>query len=56
MSAWAASKFTPGQFTGTTGANVLSARELSCGYQAWAKKVCLFNAFRCWFFVSLLFY
>ncbi|KAF7284307.1 hypothetical protein GWI33_022291 [Rhynchophorus ferrugineus] len=27
-----------GQFTGTTGANILSAAELASGYQAWAKK------------------
>ena len=40
MSAWANSKHLPGQFTGSTGVNVLSARELHTGTQAWAKKVC----------------
>lgn len=39
MSAWANSKFIPGQFTGSTGANILSARELTSGFQAWAKRV-----------------
>lgn len=39
MSAWATSKFTPGQFTGSTGANVLSAKELTAGQQAWAKRI-----------------
>lgn len=43
MSAWANSKFVPGQFTGTTGANVLSAKELSSGFQAWAKRVSKFH-------------
>lgn len=38
MSAWATSKYTPGQFLGTTEVKVLSAKELSSGYQAWAKK------------------
>lgn len=41
MSAWASSKFVPGQFTGSTGANVLTAKELSSGFQAWAKRVSL---------------
>ncbi|XP_076252020.1 son RNA binding protein isoform X2 [Rhynchophorus ferrugineus] len=35
---WAKSKQQLGQFTGTTGANILSAAELASGYQAWAKK------------------
>lgn len=39
MQSWAQSKQQPGQFTGTTGAQVLSQAELSSGYQAWAKKV-----------------
>lgn len=39
MSSWANSKFVPGQFTGSTGATVLTARELTSGCQAWAKKV-----------------
>ncbi|PSN55329.1 hypothetical protein C0J52_01778 [Blattella germanica] len=39
MQMWAESKQQPGQFTGSTGARVLSAAELSSGYQAWAKKV-----------------
>jgi len=38
MSAWAASKFTPGQFLGSTDVKVLSVKELSSGSQAWAKK------------------
>ncbi|KAJ6648026.1 Protein Son [Pseudolycoriella hygida] len=38
MSAWADSKFIPGQFTGSTGANILSAKELTSGFQAWAKR------------------
>ncbi|PNF30720.1 hypothetical protein B7P43_G06082, partial [Cryptotermes secundus] len=39
MQMWAESKQQPGQFTGTTGARVLTAAELASGYQAWAKKV-----------------
>ena len=50
MSTWAASKNKPGQFTGHTGAKVLSKGELTTGVQAWAKseqftkasKVCQF--------------
>ena len=38
MSNWAASKNKPGQFTGHTGAKVLSKGELSQGIQAWAKQ------------------
>lgn len=38
MSAWAASKVTPGQFLGSTEVRVLSQKELSSGNQAWAKK------------------
>ena len=38
MSAWAASKVTPGQFLGSTEVRVLSQKELSAGNQAWAKK------------------
>ncbi|XP_015599646.1 protein SON isoform X2 [Cephus cinctus] len=38
MKTWAESKQMPGQFTGSTGAKVLSAAELSAGYQAWARK------------------
>lgn len=44
MSAWANSKFIPGQFTGSTGANILSARELTSGFQAWAKRVSVFSS------------
>lgn len=29
----------PGQFTGSTGAHILTPRELASGTQAWAKKV-----------------
>uniref|UniRef100_A0A1B0CDE4 Uncharacterized protein n=2 Tax=Lutzomyia longipalpis TaxID=7200 RepID=A0A1B0CDE4_LUTLO len=38
MSNWATSKFTPGKFLGSTGANILSAKELQSGFQAWAKR------------------
>lgn len=41
MSSWANSKFVPGQFTGSTGANILTQRELTSGFQAWAKRVSL---------------
>lgn len=38
---WATSKHLPGQFTGSTGAHVLSQQELigDKRHQAWAKKV-----------------
>lgn len=38
MSMWAESKNKPGQFTGHTGAQILSHAELSTGIQAWAKQ------------------
>ncbi|XP_076245570.1 uncharacterized protein LOC143186066 isoform X2 [Calliopsis andreniformis] len=38
MKTWAESKQMPGQFTGSTGAKVLSPAELTSGYQAWARK------------------
>lgn len=38
MSQWAQSKYTPGQFLGSTDVRVLSAKELSSGSQAWARK------------------
>ncbi|XP_055593539.1 protein Son [Uranotaenia lowii] len=38
MSAWASSKFTPGQFLGSTGVQCLSHRELAEGYQPWARR------------------
>lgn len=38
MTSWASSKHVPGQFTGSTGANVLSAKELSSGPQVWARR------------------
>lgn len=38
MSSWASSKHLPGQFTGSTGANILSMRELNSGPQAWARR------------------
>lgn len=41
MKTWAESKQMPGQFTGSTGAKVLSPAELTSGYQAWARKVTL---------------
>ncbi|KAG5674610.1 hypothetical protein PVAND_004564 [Polypedilum vanderplanki] len=43
MSAWAASKYTPGQFMGSTDVRVLSQKELSAGSQAWAKKTQLID-------------
>ena len=39
MGKWAESKNKPGQFTGTTGAKILTHAELSTGVQAWAKQV-----------------
>lgn len=39
MNTWAESKQQVGQFTGSTGAQILSQAELSAGYQAWARKV-----------------
>lgn len=39
MQTWAESKQQPGQFTGSTGAQIMSQAELSSGYQAWARKV-----------------
>lgn len=38
MSQWAQSKYTPGQFTGSTDVRVLSVKELAAGSQAWARK------------------
>ncbi|XP_065156175.1 protein Son-like isoform X3 [Atheta coriaria] len=40
MNTWAESKLPFGQFTGTTGANILSQEQLASGYQAWARKTC----------------
>lgn len=39
MQSWAQSKQQPGQFTGSTGAQIMSQAELSSGFQAWARKV-----------------
>ncbi|KAK4883564.1 hypothetical protein RN001_006883 [Aquatica leii] len=44
MQTWAESKQQPGQFTGSTGAQILTQAELSAGYQAWARKDQLQNA------------
>ncbi|XP_011142017.1 protein SON isoform X1 [Harpegnathos saltator] len=44
MKTWAESKQMPGQFTGSTGAKVLTPAELSSGYQAWARKDQLLSA------------
>ena len=41
---WAESKNKPGQFTGTTGAKILSKGELTLGVQAWAKQSQFTNA------------
>lgn len=38
MSQWAQSKYTPGQFLGSTDVRVLSVKELAAGSQAWARK------------------
>ncbi|XP_077286538.1 son RNA binding protein [Arctopsyche grandis] len=38
MSRWAQSKQEPGQFTGSTGAQILTPKELASGYQAWARR------------------
>uniref|UniRef100_A0A1I8PF24 G-patch domain-containing protein n=1 Tax=Stomoxys calcitrans TaxID=35570 RepID=A0A1I8PF24_STOCA len=38
MSSWAASKHLPGQFTGSTGVNVLKPSQLNSGPQVWAKR------------------
>ncbi|KAH8418495.1 hypothetical protein KR009_005672 [Drosophila setifemur] len=38
MSSWATSKHLPGQFTGSTGAQVLKAHELNSGPQLWVRK------------------
>ena len=38
ISVWAESKNKPGQFTGSTGAKILSKGELTLGVQAWAKQ------------------
>lgn len=44
ISMWAESKNKPGQFTGTTGAKILSKGELTLGVQAWAKQSQFTNA------------
>ena len=38
MTNWASSKHIPGQFTGSTGANVMRASELNSGPQVWARR------------------
>lgn len=43
MSVWATSKYTPGQFLGSTEVKVLSVKELAAGHQAWAKKNQMFE-------------
>lgn len=48
MQTWASSKQAPlGQFRGSTGAQIMSASELSAGYQAWAKKVLFLISLKC---------
>lgn len=49
MQTWAESKQETGAFTGSTGAKILSASELSAGAQAWAKRVSFFNPKRIFF-------
>uniref|UniRef100_A0A1B0BKL6 Protein SON n=1 Tax=Glossina palpalis gambiensis TaxID=67801 RepID=A0A1B0BKL6_9MUSC len=38
MTSWASSKHLPGQFTGSTGANILKPSELNSGPQVWARR------------------
>ena len=38
MTEWAESKIVPGQFTGSTGANILSPDQLTGSYNAWTRK------------------
>lgn len=45
MRTWAESKQIPGQFTGSTGAKILTPAELTSGYQAWARKVSAYGKF-----------
>lgn len=57
MKTWAESKQMPGQFTGSTGAKVLSPAELTSGYQAWARKVTILFVLRlclviCHFYIN----
>lgn len=47
MNTWAESKQQIGQFTGSTGAQILTQAELSAGYQAWARKVPVILLFPC---------
>ncbi|XP_058790256.1 protein Son isoform X2 [Phymastichus coffea] len=44
MKTWIESKQVPGQFTGSTGARVLTPAELNSGHQAWARKDQLLSA------------
>ncbi|KAJ8678684.1 hypothetical protein QAD02_014471 [Eretmocerus hayati] len=44
MKTWVESKQVPGQFTGSTGARVLTPAELNSGHQAWARKDQLLTA------------
>lgn len=53
MSRWVQSKQEPGQFTGSTGAQILTPKELASGYQAWARRVSRFCPGKC--FMSILF-
>lgn len=43
MTAWATSKYTPGQFLGSTEVQVLTQKELAGGGQAWARRDQLLN-------------
>lgn len=57
MNTWAESKQQFGQFTGSTGAQILSQAQLASGFQAWARKVLikkllfLFSGFAKLFFI-----
>lgn len=54
MNTWAESKQQIGQFTGSTGANILTQAELNAGFQAWARKVQFILNFIL-FFISVYF-
>ncbi|XP_018575013.1 protein SON isoform X2 [Anoplophora glabripennis] len=43
MQSWATSKQQLGQFTGSTGAQILTQAQLASGYQAWAKKAIIIS-------------
>lgn len=52
VNTWAESKQQIGQFTGSTGAQILTQAELNAGYQAWARKVLLNFLYCCFLMYS----